>query len=176
MAAAEPLEELGAASTRRAEPAFPVEPASVQSLHAQGEPGTALGLSLRRSDDQVSGTVDGSTAVAALAFVSEARRDVDQAPGRHFELLSDQGPLRGGRGSQRKHSHADQPWARLSESPLPAPKGQADGRDQHRIYCCAHVQESRLKWPIRQILAQRRKSIAGSIAYRFVVVPLSCSF
>src|SRR5215471_3646233 len=160
MAAAEPLEEPGAAPTRRAEPAFPVEPASVQSLHAQGEPGTALGLSLRRSHGQVSGTVDGSIAVAALTLVSENRRHVDPAPGRHFELLSDQGSLWGGRGGQREHSHADQPRARLSEPPLPTPEGQADGRGKYRIHRCSHGQESSLKWPIRQILAQSAKAYA----------------
>ena len=88
-----------------------------------------LGLPLRRGHGQISGQVDGSTAVAALALVSETRRDVDQAPGRHSELLPDQGALWGGRGGQREHSHVDQPRARLSESPLPAPEGQADGRD-----------------------------------------------
>jgi len=107
---------------------FPVEPAGVQSLHAQGEPGKTLGLSLRTGNGQLPGEVDGSIAVAALALVSETRRYVGQASGRHSKLLSDQGTLRGGRGGKREYSHADQPRSRLSESPLPAPEGQADGR------------------------------------------------
>src|SRR3954471_1640261 len=127
MASAEPLEEPGAETARRAEPALPVEPAGVQSLHAQREPGKTLGLSLRTGNGQLPGEVDGSTAVAALALVSETRRDGDQAPGRHSKLLSDQGTLRGRRGGQRKYSHADQSRPRLSESPLPATEGQADG-------------------------------------------------
>src|SRR6202050_5323127 len=129
MAAVEPVEEPGAETTRRAEPALPVEPASVQGLHAQGESGKALGLPLRRGHGQIFGQVGGSAAVAAIALVSETRRDVDQAPGRHSKLLSDPGALWGGRSGQREYSHVDQPWARLSESPLPAPEGQADGRD-----------------------------------------------
>ena len=80
-----------------------------------------------------------------LTLVSETRRDVEQAPGRHFELLSDQGSLWGGGGGQREHSHVDQPRSRLSESPLLASEGQAHGRDQHRIHRCTHGQESRLK-------------------------------
>src|SRR5512132_839085 len=129
MAAAEPLEGPGAKAARRAEPAFSVEPARVQSLHAQREPGKTLGLSLRTGNGQLSGEVDGSIAVAALALVSETRRDVDQASGRHSKLLSNQGTVRGGRGCQREHPHVDQPRSRLSESPLPAPEGQADGCD-----------------------------------------------
>src|SRR5580765_8183798 len=154
MAAAEPLEEPGAEAARRAEPALPVEPAGLQSLHAQGEPGKTLGLSLRTGNGQLPGEVDGSTAVAALAFVSETRRDVNQAPGRHSKLLSNQGSLRGGRSGQRKHSHAYQSRPRLSESPLPAAEGQEDGRGERRIPRCSHGQESSLKWPGRQILAQ----------------------
>src|SRR3954454_8778730 len=98
MAAAEPLEEPGAEAARRAEPALPVEPAGVQSLHAQGEPGKALGLPLRRRHGQISGKVGGSTAVAALTLIPETRRNVDQAPGRHFKLLSHQGSLWSSRG------------------------------------------------------------------------------
>src|SRR3954454_19136854 len=88
MAAAESLEKPGSEAARRAEPALPVEPAGVQSLHAQGEPGKTLGLSLRTGNAQLPGEVDRSTAVAAPALVSETRRDVDQAHGRHSELLS----------------------------------------------------------------------------------------
>jgi len=39
-----------------------------------------LGLPLRRGHGQLSGQVDGSATVAAIALVSETRRDVDQAP------------------------------------------------------------------------------------------------
>src|SRR6202043_851843 len=102
MAAVEPLEEPGAKAARRAEPPVPVEPASVQSLHAQREPGKTLGLPLRRGHGQISRQVDGSIAVAATALISETRRDVDQAPGRHSQLLSDEGTLWGGRGGQRE--------------------------------------------------------------------------
>jgi transposase len=41
--------DAGSEATRSAEPAVPVEPAGIQSLHAQGESGKALGLSLRRA-------------------------------------------------------------------------------------------------------------------------------
>ena len=60
----------------RPEPAVPVEPARLQSLPAQRESGTTVGLPLRGSDAQLSEEVDGSTAVAAPALVSETRRDV----------------------------------------------------------------------------------------------------
>src|ERR1700691_1739345 len=154
MAAVAPLEKPGAETARRAEPAVPVEPAGVQSLHAQGEPGKTLGLSLRRGHGQLSRKVDGSIAVAALTPISETRRDVNQAPGRHFELLSDQGSLRRSRGGEREYSHVDQSRPRLSESRLPAVEGQADGRDKRRIHRRSHPQESSLKWPICRILAQ----------------------
>src|ERR1700687_4066429 len=129
MASAEPLEEPSQESTRRAQPGFPSESAGGQSLFAGGKSGTTWGLPLRGSHAQLPGEVDGSTAVAAPALVPETRRDVAQAPRRNSELLPDQGALWGGRGSQREHSHADQPRARLSESPLSALEGQADGRD-----------------------------------------------
>src|SRR5580658_7247925 len=157
MAAVAPLEKPGAETARRAEPAVPVEPAGVQSLHAQGEPGKTLGLSLRRGHGQLSRKVDGSIAVAALTPISETRRDVNQAPGRHFELLSDQGSLRRSRGGEREYSHVDQSRPRLSESRLPAVEGQADGRDKRRIHRRSHPQESSLKWPICRILAQSLK-------------------
>src|ERR1700683_3406696 len=159
MAAVAPLEKPGAETARRAEPAVPVEPAGVQSLHAQGEPGKTLGLSLRRGHGQLSRKVDGSIAVAALTPISETRRDVNQAPGRHFELLSDQGSLRRSRGGEREYSHVDQSRPRLSESRLPAVEGQADGRDKRRIHRRSHPQESSLKWPICRILAQSRNTI-----------------
>jgi hypothetical protein len=98
-----------------------------KSLYAQGKSGKTLGLSLRRSHGELSEQVDRSAAVAAPALVSETRRDVDPAPGRHSQLLSDQGALRCGRSGQREHSYVDQPRTRLSESPLPAPEGQANG-------------------------------------------------
>src|SRR5437764_7258162 len=82
MAAAESLEKPGAEAARRAEPALPVEPTGVESLHAQGEPGKTLGLSVRTGNRQLPGEVDGSTAVAAPALISETRGNIDQAPGR----------------------------------------------------------------------------------------------
>src|SRR6202167_4900381 len=101
MAAVAPLEKPGAETARRAQPAVPVEPAGVQSLHAQGEPGKTLGLSLSMGHWLTSRKGDGTTACAALTPISEPRRDVNQAPGRHFELLSDQGSLRRSRGGER---------------------------------------------------------------------------
>src|SRR5580693_6410542 len=174
MAAVAPLEKPGAETARRAEPAVPVEPAGVQSLHAQGEPGKTLGLSLRRGHGQLSRKVDGSIAVAALTPISETRRDVNQAPGRHFELLSDQGSLRRSRGGEREYSHVDQSRPRLSESRLPAVEGQADGRDKRRIHRRSHPQESSLKWPICRILAQSPKTIAAlnGILYHRTVASL----
>src|SRR5215469_6600896 len=170
MAAVEPLEEPGATTTRRAEPALPVEPAGVQSLYVEGESGTSLGLPLRRGHDQISWQLDGSAPLAALALISRARCDVDQTPGRHLELLPDEGALWGSRGSQREHSHVDQPRMGLSESSLPAAESQADGRDKCRIHRRSYPQESGLKWPIYRILNQCPLSLAACVT----VWPINC--
>ena len=124
---------LAPSTARRPEPAVPVEPASVQSLPAQRESGTAVGLPLRGSHAQLPAEVDGSTAVAAPALVSETRRDAAQAPRRNSELLPDQGALRSRRGHQWQHPHADQPRPRLQEHALSATESKAHGRHQHRI-------------------------------------------
>src|SRR3954467_15856192 len=86
MAAAESLEKPGAEAAWSVEPALPVEPAGIQSLHAQREPGKTLGLSIRTGNGQLPGEVDGWAAVAALALFSETRLAVNQAPGRHSKL------------------------------------------------------------------------------------------
>src|SRR5439155_11420518 len=142
----------------RAEPALPVEPASVQSVHAERKPGTTLGLSLRRGNGQLSGEVDGSTALAAPARIYEARRHVDQAPRRDSELLPHQGALWSRRGRQRQYPHADQPRARLHQHTLPAAESPAHGRHQHGIRGFSEDQESRVECSILLIPAESRFS------------------
>src|ERR1700719_2238588 len=66
--------EPGESPTRRIEPVVPDEPARLQSLPAQREPGAAVGLPLRRRHDQLSREVDGSTEMAAVDGVRKARR------------------------------------------------------------------------------------------------------
>ena len=93
--------EPGKEPTRRSEPAFPTEPASVQGLLAQRKSGKALGLPLRWRHAELPAEVDGSTTMAALALLSEARGHADQPPRRDSELLPDQGSLRRRRSYQR---------------------------------------------------------------------------
>src|SRR6266700_602683 len=81
---------------RGTQPAVPDEPAGVQSLCAQGKPGAAVELPLRRSHDQLPAEVDGPTQMAAAEAMREARRDVAEASGRHRELLPNQCSSRGG--------------------------------------------------------------------------------
>jgi hypothetical protein len=154
VAAAEPLEESGAAAARCAEPAILIEPAGVQSLHAQGESGKTLGLSLRRGHGQLLGKVDGSTTVAALALVPEARWNVAQASGWHAELLPDQSALRSSRGHQQQHPHADQPRTRLQEHALTAIEGQAYGDDEHRARRRSENSEGRVECSLSRIPAE----------------------
>ena len=73
---------------RGIEPAVPTEPAGLQSLPAEREPGEAVGLPLRRGHAQLSAEVDGSTEVAATDAVRETRRDVAEAPGRHLRTTA----------------------------------------------------------------------------------------
>src|SRR5664279_4883918 len=113
VAAAEPLEEPGKEPTRRSESGITTQSASVQSLPAQRKLGTALGLPLRGRYAELSAEVDGSTAMAAIALLSEARGYAGQTPWRDSELLSDQGSLRGRRSYQRQHPYVDQPRPRL---------------------------------------------------------------
>src|ERR1700722_11967585 len=98
--------------------------------------------------------MDGPTEVAAAGSIRETSRDAVEASAWHPELLSDQGSVRSGRGRQWEHSYADQPRPRLSESPLYAPEGRANGSDQRRIHRCSRDQESCLKMDLRRILAQ----------------------
>src|SRR6266536_123821 len=75
MAAAESLEEPDPATPRRTEPVIPIEPARVQGLPAEREPGKAVGLSLPRGHAQLPEQMDGATEVAATGAVREARGD-----------------------------------------------------------------------------------------------------
>src|SRR5207253_8554338 len=131
---------------------------SVQGLPSQRKSGTTLGLPLRGSNAQLLAEVDGSTAMAAHAHVSKARRDVAQPPRRDSELLSDQGTLRRRRGNQRQHPHADQPWARLQEHALSTLESETHGRDQHRIRRFSENQEGRVECHFLRILAQSQKN------------------
>src|SRR5271168_3749250 len=109
----EPVEEPNCGATRRTQPAIPTEPARVQRLPSQREPGEALGVPLRRRDGQLSAEVDGPTEVATAEAIRGTRRDAGEASGGDLELLPDQGSLRRGRGTQRKYSHAHQSRPRL---------------------------------------------------------------
>ena len=116
-------------SPRRTQPAIPIKPAAIQGPPAEGEPG-AVGLPLSRSHDQLPAEVVGSTEVAAAEAVRETRRYAGEAPGRHCQLLPDQGPHGRSGSRQRQHSHADQSRPRLQEPALPAAQGQAPGGQQ----------------------------------------------
>src|ERR1019366_9552912 len=113
VAADEPVEEPNYGTTRRTQPAVPPEPARVQSLPSQREPGEALGLPLRRRDAQLPRELDGPTEVATAEAVRRTRRDAGEASGGDLELLPDQGSLWCGRGAQWKYSDAHQSWSRL---------------------------------------------------------------
>src|ERR1700685_2018135 len=113
MATDEPVEEPDCFATRRTQPAVPTEPARVQSLPSQREPGEALGLPLRRRNAQLPAEVDGPAEVATADAVRRTRRHAGEASGGDLELLPDQGSLWCRRGAQWKHSDAHQPWSWL---------------------------------------------------------------
>src|SRR4051795_11871909 len=161
MAVAEPVEKPEAEAARHPEPPLSVEQASVQGLSAQRKSRTTVELSLRRSDGQLPAQVDGSTAVAAPAFVSEARRDADRSHRRHSELLPHQGPLRRGRGNQRQHPNADQPGARVQEHALSTSEGKTHRGHQYRIRRFSENQKSRVECHFSQILAESPKNLAS---------------
>src|SRR5438045_2953349 len=58
MAAAEPMDQPDADTSRGVEPAVPFKPAGVQGLSAEGKPGAVVELQLRRSHDQLPADVD----------------------------------------------------------------------------------------------------------------------
>src|SRR5438132_12758659 len=155
MAAAEPLEEPDAGASRRAEPAFPDQPAGVQGLSSEGKPGAVVELHLRRSHDQLPAEVDGSTEMAAAQAVRETRRYPIEAPGGHRELLSNQGPHGCSRSREWEHPDAHQSRARLQESALPPAQGQATVGQQPRTPRRAPNHESHVICSLCQILAQR---------------------
>src|SRR2546426_140559 len=154
MAAAEPLEEPDARASRRAEPAFPDQPAGVQGLSSEGKPGAVVELHLRRSHDQLPAEVDGSTEMAAAQAVRETRRYPIEALGGHRELLSNQGPHGSSRSREWEHPDAHQSRARLQESALPAAQGQATVGQQPRTPRRSPNHESHVICPLCQILAQ----------------------
>src|ERR1017187_313934 len=147
MVAAESMEELDAGAPRGIEPIVPIEPAGVQSLPVEREPGATVELSLPRGHAQLPDQMDGATEVAATGSVRETRGDAAETCGRDRQLLRDQSPLRRSRGRQWKHPHADQPWPRLQEPALSAAESQADGRDENRIHRPSQNEGSRVKWP-----------------------------
>src|ERR1700688_4887609 len=87
----EPVEEPDCFATWRTQPAVPTEPARVQSLPSQREPGEALGLPLRRRDAQLPTEMDGPTEVATSDALRRTRRHAAEASGGDLELLPDQG-------------------------------------------------------------------------------------
>src|SRR5580693_4032616 len=100
--------------------------------------------------------MDGSTAVAALTRLSEARRDAAQTPPGNLELLPHPSSLRCCGGDQRQHPYADQPRTRLYEHALPATESSTHGRDQHRICRFSENQESRVECQFSPIPAESR--------------------
>ena len=74
MAAAEPLEKPGPSTARDLNRLFQLEPAGLQGLSAQREPGETMGLPLRRRHAQLPPEMDGSTEVAAAEPVRERAR------------------------------------------------------------------------------------------------------
>src|SRR5665213_1064417 len=154
MAAAESLEKSRAETARRPEPALSTEQTSLQSLSPQRKSGTTVELPVRGSNGQLSAEVDGSTAVAATALVSEARRHADRSYRRNPELLPYQGSLRSRRGDQRQHPNADQPGTRLQEYALSTPESETHGRHKHRIRRDSANQTGRVNCNFLQIPAQ----------------------
>src|SRR5665213_1983574 len=136
MAAAESLEKSRAETARRPEPALSTEQTSLQSLSPQRKSGTTVELPVRGSNGQLSAEVDGSTAVAATALVSEARRHADR--------------------SYRRN--ADQPGTRLQEYALSTPESETHGRHKHRIRRVSANQTGRVNCNFLQIPAQSHKT------------------
>src|SRR5262245_49066116 len=160
MAATEPLEEPDAGAPWATQPTVPDEPAGVQGLSAQGKPGAPVDLHLPRSHAQLPAELDDSTAVAEASSVRGPCRHAAETPGRHRQLLPDQGPD-GSRGSrQREHPHAYQSRARLQKPASPAAQGQATGSQQPRTPRRPQNLESRVICTLCQILAQ-----SGNVTY-----------
>jgi transposase len=111
-------------------------------------------LPLPRGHDQLPAAVDGSTEMAAAPALRETCRHTIEAPGRHRELLPDQGPDGCGGSRQWQHPDAHQSRARLHQPALPAAQGQATGGKQPRTPRCTQNRESRVIRPLCQILAQ----------------------
>ena len=120
----------------------------------EGKPGAIVEIHLPRSHAQLPPEVDGSTEVAASGSVRGTGRYTIEAPGRHRQLLPDQGPHGRSGSRQRQHPDAHQSRARLQKPALPAAQGQATGRQQPRTHCRAQNRESRVICPLCQILAQ----------------------
>src|SRR5271166_1596060 len=159
MVTSEPMEEFGQPTTRGIESAVPTESACLQGLSAEGEPGAVVGLPLRKGHVQLSAEMDGSTEVAAVDAVRQARRHVAEPSGWHSELLPHEGSLRSGRSGQRECSFTYQPRSWLQEPAIPAAEGQAAGRDQPRIRRSSEIHESRVEWPLLRIPAESRKML-----------------
>src|SRR5260370_14201927 len=159
MAASDPMEEPGESPSRRIEPVVPDEPARLQSLPAQREPGAAVGLPLRRRHDQLPREVDGSTEMAEVDGVRKDRRRAVEASGWHYELLPDEGSIRSRGSGELESSPTHQSRSRLQEPAIPPVEGQADGCGQHRIRRSSQNQESRVEWTFLRILAESHKFI-----------------
>jgi hypothetical protein len=95
-----------------------------------------------------------SAPVAAPEAIPETGADAAGSPGRHSELLQDEGAP-GGRGSrEREYQITPSPRARIQKPALSAPKVPAHGRDQDRI---RGFQESSLKCRSHRIPAESQK-------------------
>src|SRR5215831_17182659 len=166
MVAAQPLEEPSTGPPRRVEPAVSVEPASLQSISAQGKPDAPMGLQLPRGHDELSAALDESTALAAAAAVREACPNFTHAPRWHRQLLPHQGSYGCGGSREREHPHAHQPRPRLSEPALSAAQGPASGGQQPRTDRRPQNLEDRLIRAICQILAQLVQNIRNPASSR----------
>src|SRR5258708_29427865 len=109
-----------------------------------------MGIPLRGSDGAVLHRLDGPTAMAATAAVSEARRDVAGSLRRHPELLSYESRAGGCRGHQREHQDSAPAWPWVQEPTLSAAESPAPGRNEDRIRSLC---ESRMQYGPCRILS-----------------------
>src|SRR5689334_5839800 len=106
--------------TTGAESVVRPEPQTAEGLSAEGEPGSTLELSLRRSHAAVSGGLDEATSLAASGAISKAGADAPRTPARNPELLSHQGADGRGGGYQRQSQNPAAPRTWLQKPALPA--------------------------------------------------------
>ena len=136
-----------------AEPTLPVESPGDESLLAEREFESAVGVPLRGCNAAVPTELDRSTSLATPETLRKAGWDVARPSRRYSELLPHAG--RDGRGGSNQRQYQDPAAARsrLQEPPLPASEGSTLGGYPDRI---RHYQESSLKCGSVQIPAQNQ--------------------